>query len=550
MSYSVTNKLAIILCVATAVLVADTNEVQAQRRYGKSSQRIKRVQFESGGSGTRGTAPLVELPTAAVEGDAFPAMDSITPMVESPLEAPMDAVQSTVDNLPSGDVFYPEESYSDPIEPALDQSFGQPYDRAQISGPAPLYSTGTWFRNGSWFSQMDVLAWTRSDSRDGSSNPNAILARTNLLLQDQATGESYLFNEAVGHNFAPGARLSFGQFLGRDAGGRDHTWDFTFLGLFDWQDSRRFTSRTGGSLFSAFTAVNGNANAGPLTTSFFGADQADISYAADLNSGELNYRIRTRPGRDQMAMQPNGKWVRHAVGSNLRSILAGFRVMSFNEQVNYATQTAGATAEMETRLGDTGILDPNGVIPTNIEADAITGRYDVSANNDMIGFQIGGELEEKSDAFRFGLGGKIGGLFNFVDRRKVLQSINQVRMEGGAIISEELIPQTDANGDNIFDPVTGEQIFDTVTTFALDDSINRGAEKLTDENLAFLAEVNLFGTYQLRPNLHFRAGYDLMFLTGVSLAAENVQAFSGFGALNSTGSVFLHGGSVGFEATW
>ena len=123
-------------------------------------------------------------------------------------------------------------------------------------------------------------------------------------------------------------------------------------------------------------------------------------------------------------------------------------------------------------------------------------------------------------------------------------------MENATVLSEELVPQTDATGNNVFDPVTGEQIFDTVTTFALEPSINRGAEKLTDENLAFLAELNLFGTYQLRPNLHFRAGYDFMLLTGVALAAENIEAFSGFGALNSTGTVFLHGGSVGFEATW
>jgi len=47
-----------------------------------------------------------------------------------------------------------------------------------------------------------------------------------------------------------------------------------------------------------------------------------------------------------------------------------------------------------------------------------------------------------------------------------------------------------------------------------------------------------------------RAGYDLMLLTGLTLSAENINAQNGFGDLNTDGVVLLHGGSVGFEATW
>ena len=529
------------MCVASTVLVAGTSEVQAQRRYGRSRQQVQQMQFQE-------SVPIVELPSASIEGDAFPAIDDVVPLVESPAEVPFEQPLES----PPNESFFPEEVYNDPPQPALDQSFGQPQDRAQVSGPAPLYSTGSWFRNGSWYSQMDVVAWTRSETRDGDLDAGIGLGnpgRVNLLVQDfSASGDQFLFNDAVGHNFTPGARITVGQFLGRDAAGRDHTWDFTFLGLFNWEDSRTLISRAGGGLVAGFTGVNGGADMDALTAPFLGSDQVDVVYSADLNSGEFNYRIRTRPGRDQLAMQPNGNWVRHAVGSNMRSILAGFRVMSFNEQVDYGAITAGATTETETRLGSTGLNIPPPFPQDDIIDDAINGRYNVNADNDMVGFQLGGELEEKTDSFTFGARGKVGGLFNFVNRRKIINAVNRVR--GTTILSQEDVPATDGAGNNVFDPITGEQEFDTVTTFALDPSTNNAAENLTDENLAFLAEVNLFGTYQLRPNLHFRAGYDIMFLSGLTLAPENLELVNGFGSLNTSGTVLLHGGSVGFEATW
>ena len=177
--------------------------------------------------------------------------------------------------------------------------------------------------------------------------------------------------------------------------------------------------------------------------------------------------------------------------------------------------------------------------------DSIRGRYLVHAHNDMIGFQLGGSLEEKLDSFTFGLRGKAGGLFNFVGRRKNLIAITPDR----TLVNTEQVPQLDANGAPVFD-AAGNQVFNTLDTFANVPSQIGDNESITDENLTFLAEVSLYGTYQLRPNLYFRAGYDVMFLSGVALSAENISLTNGFGRLNQTSTVFLHGGSVGFESTW
>ena len=75
----------------------------------------------------------------------------------------------------------------------------------------------------------------------------------------------------------------------------------------------------------------------------------------------------------------------------------------------------------------------------------------------------------------------------------------------------------------------------------------------SSSEVAFLGELGLYASYQVRCNLALRAGYQVMWIEGVALASEQVSttlgpAFSPPGTINlNTGGVLYHGGFVGLE---
>jgi hypothetical protein len=75
----------------------------------------------------------------------------------------------------------------------------------------------------------------------------------------------------------------------------------------------------------------------------------------------------------------------------------------------------------------------------------------------------------------------------------------------------------------------------------------------SDDGVAFVGELNLTGIYRLNETWNLRAGYNLMWITGVALAPDQLD-FSGElpagNQISSSGGVFLHGVSCGLEARW
>jgi hypothetical protein len=71
--------------------------------------------------------------------------------------------------------------------------------------------------------------------------------------------------------------------------------------------------------------------------------------------------------------------------------------------------------------------------------------------------------------------------------------------------------------------------------------------------VAFVGEVGVNSTYWLTPWLGWRAGYSLLWLSGVAVAPEQFP-LADYGAgttmINTSGSVFLHGVTTGLEARW
>ena len=83
---------------------------------------------------------------------------------------------------------------------------------------------------------------------------------------------------------------------------------------------------------------------------------------------------------------------------------------------------------------------------------------------------------------------------------------------------------------------------------------NGGMGRNSDSAAAFVGELGLTASYDIRCNLSLRAGYQLLFLDGVALAADQVPNTGDLIGNNNTpvnvhtgNSLFFHGLHVGLE---
>ena len=80
------------------------------------------------------------------------------------------------------------------------------------------------------------------------------------------------------------------------------------------------------------------------------------------------------------------------------------------------------------------------------------------------------------------------------------------------------------------------------------------AELESASDVAFVGEAGLHTLFQVTPRLNLRAGYQVLFVTGVATAVDNFNTESPFSSrnayINNDGKVFYHGANLGFEFTW
>ena len=80
------------------------------------------------------------------------------------------------------------------------------------------------------------------------------------------------------------------------------------------------------------------------------------------------------------------------------------------------------------------------------------------------------------------------------------------------------------------------------------------AELESASDVAFVGEAGLNGIFQITPRMNLRAGYQVLYVTGVATAVDNFNTESPFAArsafISNNGDVFYHGANVGFEFTW
>jgi len=269
-----------------------------------------------------------------------------------------------------------------------------------------VYSSGSWFKAGRWYSQAEFAMLHKAQPRE---LPLAV---------DLFNGEVFS-NIETSHRYEAGMRVTIGRMLGRDDGHRDHMLEFSYAGLFDWDTSAQITA---GAQGDAIFGIPGSLNTilgvlqfdgtAPIS-GFDNADQQNWIYSSELDDWQLNVRIAQRPERDRAVLMPDGRWVQYDAASTLWAFEVGARVTTLEEAFLYTSQ---------------------GTVPL-----ANSGRYEVITHNDMVGLHLGFERLEKFTAWHWGISSNIGGLVNFADRSSRIDTVNGIASQAEDINDENMV---------------------------------------------------------------------------------------------------------------
>src|SRR3990170_4547352 len=171
------------------------------------------------------------------------------------------------------------------------------------------------------------------------------------------------------------------------------------------------------------------------------------------------------------------------------SLLIGFRYLSVPEKFSLFTADSGPPPS-----------DP--------------GKYNIKTTNHLIGVQLGGVGTYRfNPSFDLGLRFNAGLFANIAKQRSHL--VNDL--------------------DDIPDS----------------DDIEKKSKSRT--NAAGVAEAGLFATWNFNPNIALTAGYQILYLAGLALAPEQLASCNcqgAFSQLDTSGSAFYHGPSVGLKVSW
>ncbi len=310
-----------------------------------------------------------------------------------------------------------------------------------------------------------------------------------------------LNDRSVNFDVAPGYYTTIGRYLGRDSQGRDDFLEFTYWGMNTWIDSNfvngtRFTPSVSGTDPLGPTGSIGSLNS-PFPSEVVGFNRANtqtININSEMHNFELNFRMRPRGELDQMVLQPNGRWRRECKPGAYMSYLVGLRYMT---------------------IGDGIVWHASGLIDNSDTGQQIftSGDYTVQTENDLLGLQIGADLIFRRCKWSWGVHAKVGPYVNFA---RCLQEINN---QGAG------------------DPF-GFVLFN--------DRFN--AHK---HEAAVVGEVGFEANYKFTPNLTGRVAYDFMWISGISLAPEQLQfTATPESTINTNGNIFSQGLTMGLEWSW
>ncbi len=335
-------------------------------------------------------------------------------------------------------------------------------------GPAaPTLSSGSCIYRGRWYLQMDAMYVDRT----GPTRPIG-------LATDLASPNKDQLRTMPSLGYAPMVRVTSGLFLGRDAKNRDHSLEFQYMGPGNWHNSGGLTSLAPNGMFSLLDPAQS-------TAGFNAAHFYTYRYESNFNSYEINYRVRSRLGRDRMELARDGSWVRKCAPLPTPSFFVGIRNVVINERFHMAA------------IGfDSAMYNAN---------------YDVTSQNNLLGFQAGGDLMWTNCNWRAGFRGKAGPYINTTG-----QTSRVVIVDG----------------------------------FATANPADRN-ESAGLRTLSFVGEFGAVGMYQLRPRAAIRASWDLIMVNELTLAPNQMVFQIPVPPIAShTGFLLYQGASLGLELVW
>jgi len=365
--------------------------------------------------------------------------------------------------------------------------------------PSYFESSGSWLRRGYWFTEVDFLMLNKSWDRKGllfafEGTTSVAPGYQQPGFQVPGFGQILAIDTLTIDGGRPGAdglaRVKLGRFLFRDSHNRDHTIEAMYYGGGDWAQSSALTA-------SSETGLNVNNFIDRDNISFDGAQSMNFNYLTTLNSVEGDYAVKTRMGRDQMELRPNGEWVRTANPTRTYSFLSGIRYLRLNETLN---------------IGAAGIPNPNTTSPNLL----LPGAYFVRTNNDLTGGQLGASFAYETARWSIGSSVKGGAYWNRMDLRSNFS--------------------------------VGSQATEVLNSAQIVNS--------REDNISFVGEFQVLGKWHLRPNLSLRAGFEVLYVDSIALAPHQVnfvrRPADGFGNTGYTpiagdGDVVCLGSSIGLE---
>jgi hypothetical protein len=142
------------------------------------------------------------------------------------------------------------------------------------------------------------------------------------------------------------------------------------------------------------------------------------------------------------------------------------------------------------------------------ESDLGTGSYIVVTHNNMVGPQIGAEVFYERAYWRAGIRAKSGALVNWASQSSTVRILQTN--------GDPLVPNRD--------------------------------EFAKEHTLAFAGGLSFIGEYRFRPSFGLRVSYELMWVTDLALAQNQITFFPSTPAeISLSHSLFFQGVTLGFE---
>lgn len=294
-------------------------------------------------------------------------------------------------------------------------------------------------------------------------------------------GDPVLNTNDVDGEDAHGFRLTYAMLIGTAT-----SLEAGYFGSHEWDES---TSVTGASdlysVFSNFGLDQSLDNSNPPNVILGFPQTVDaaiyhgVGFSSDLQSFELNVRRRWITG-----------------GCLLHgSYLAGVRYVSLDERLSYDTEVA-----------DGGFLN-----------------YDIDAENEAFGFQVGGDLFVCiSPRFKIGVEFE-GGVFGNEASTTSVTNLGEL---------------TDVGGGN----------FEVVNAPTLN-------EHDSETDVAFIGELSATAMFRITPRLMIKGGYTAFYLDNVALAVDNFNTqYPGntprTSVFHNASDVVYHGANLGLTFMW